>query len=128
LILQKITNKAQNLARLSLNDSFFENYTFTNMRHRDKHKSQIDRERDEENAKKEKMSQDPNYKKKKKNYELPRCYKAKVTTNDDDDDSDETEHDEISTFNETLNLKVKKSGVFLPVDVYDKGKMLNERK
>jgi hypothetical protein len=94
------------------------------MRNRDKHKSEIDRERDEENAIKEKLSQDANYKKKKKkNYDLPRCYKAKVTHNDDDDD-DETEHDEISTFNETLNLKVKQAGVFLPVDVYDKGKKI----
>jgi hypothetical protein len=98
------------------------------MRKRDKHKSQIDRERDEINAIKEKRSQDPDYKKKKKpNYEDPVCYKsnikAKIKKKDDDDDDDDDESEEkISTFNETINMKAKQAGVYLPLDVYDKGK------
>lgn len=94
------------------------------MRKRDKHKSEIDREREEQNAIKEKLSQDPNYKKKKKpNYEAMVCIKstkvAKTKSEEDDDDDDESE--EISTFNETINMKAKQAGVYLPLDVYDKG-------
>lgn len=101
------------------------------MRKRDKHKFEIDREREERNAIKEQKSQDPNYvKKKKPNYDAQVCIKSKVKIktkkeeeedNDDEDDDDKNE-EKISMFNETLNMKAKQAGVYLPLDVFDKGK------
>lgn len=95
------------------------------MRKRDKHKFEIDREREEKNAIKEQMSQEPNYTKKKKpNYDAQVCIKSKVKikSKDDDDDDDNENDEKISKFNETLNLKAKQAGVYLPLDVFDKGK------
>lgn len=101
------------------------------MRKRDKHKSEIDKEKEEKNAKKELLSQDPNYTKKKKpNYDAPICIKSDVkekeendeNDGDDDDDDEGGDEEKISTFNETLNMKAKQAGVYLPLDVYDKGR------
>lgn len=94
------------------------------MRKRDKHKSQIDREREEQNAIKEQLSQDPNYKKKKKPvYDQMVCYKsATAPKSEESDDDDDESGEKISTFNETINMKAKQAGVYLPSDVYDKGK------
>ena len=105
------------------------------MRKRDKHKYEIDLERDERNAWKEKQSQQEGYVKKKKPdynsdaYKI--CYKStgdvkkakeeEKDSNDDDDDDDD-EEEKISTFNETVNMKAKQAGVYLPLDVFDKGK------
>lgn len=98
------------------------------MRKRDKHKSTIDSERAAKNAIKEKLSQDPDYKKKKKpNYadELictrSETVKAKDDDDGDDDDDDAESEEKISTFNETINMKTKQSGVYFPLDVYENG-------
>lgn len=97
------------------------------MRKRDKHKSEIDKEREERNAIKEKLSQEANYTKKKKpNYDAPVCIKSNIKSklDDDDDDDDDKNEEKISKFNETIISKAKQAGVYVPLDVYDKSKLL----
>lgn len=105
------------------------NYTFINIRTRDKHRSQIIAERDAENDRLEKLSQETNYTKPRKpNHDSEVCYKSNTPSNDDGDgaDDDDDEEGNISFFSETVNLKSKEAGVYTPIDIYDKGRLMHK--
>lgn len=136
-IFQRLALEVQKLPKVQDNSSYYENYTFTNIRKRDKHKKEIDALREKRNLCLERLSQEANYTKKRKpNYDARICYKSDVKpveeeeevneckTDDDDDDDDDDEKEKLSFFNESVNLKSKEAGVFLPLDVYDKGNLL----
>ncbi|KAG5676553.1 hypothetical protein PVAND_006378 [Polypedilum vanderplanki] len=122
---KKIVQSIQNLPKVHENDTFFTNYTFINIRERDKHGAEILAEKEEENLRKEKASQDPNYKKKRKPNNdgsicIPSVSVGSSKSNNDDDEEDGDDDDTISFIDEAVNVRSKEAGVFLPLDVYDK--------
>jgi hypothetical protein len=127
---QRIALAYQKIPQIHENKTFFANYTFLNIRKRDKHRKELKAEKDAKNERLEKLSQDPNYKKPRKpNHDAEICYKsdAKPADNDKDDDDDgggdddEVEFGKLSTIEESVHPRSKEAGVFFPVDVYDKG-------
>lgn len=112
---------AEELPKVYENTTNFENYTFTHTRERDELRKEILRIKEIEDRRLEQLSQDANYTKKRKPIdESPICYKRDHP--DDDDGNDEPDHRCMAKFNETINLKSKEASVFLPLDVFDKGK------
>ena len=111
------------MPKVSDNATMYANYTFRNIRKRDKHKKQIDEERDAKNLRLEQMSQEPNYTKKKKpNFDAQVCIKSDIKDLDGDGEDDDDDDEKISTFSEDVDIKSKEAGVFVPLDVYDKGR------
>ncbi|KAL7043546.1 hypothetical protein ACKWTF_001566 [Chironomus riparius] len=118
---KRIALEVQKMPKVSDNATMYANYTFRNIRKRDKHKKQIDEERDARNLRLEQMSQEPNYTKKKKpNFDAPVCIKSDIKDLDGDGEDDDDDDEKISTFSEDVDIKSKEAGVFVPLDVYDK--------
>lgn len=122
IIFQRIVKVAEDLPRVHENTTNFENYTFVNTRQRDEWIKELRRLKAIEDARLEKLSQAEDYKKEKQpDHSSEICYKSN-NPDDDDDGEDGDDHECLAKFNETINLKSKEASVFLPVDVFDKGK------
>lgn len=100
------------------NMTYLENFNFTNTRPRDEFRKEILRLDAIRNEELEKASQDPNYTKTKKPVmDSPICYKSNNHKSDEDSGTGCA-----AQFNEALNLKSREASVFLPLDIFDKGK------
>ena len=104
------------------NTTTFDNFTFVNTRPRDEFGKELLRIKAEKDEKLEKDSQDKNYTKKRKPInDSPICYKSNNPESKDSDDDEQQDLGCLAKFNETLNLKLRETSVFLPLDVFDKG-------
>jgi hypothetical protein len=138
---QKIVATTQNLPKAHENKTAYVNYTFRNIRKRDRHQKEIKEAKDRKNKKLEELSQADDYKKKKTPKQIKEamaeeriCYKSDKKSNeeeedddgnsaDDDDDDDDDDEDPpwlMSFFDEFVDVKSKESGIFLPLVKYKK--------
>lgn len=115
---------AEDLPKVYENTTDFNHYKFTNTRDRDEFRKELLRLKAIEDERLEKASQEEGYKKKRKPvYDSQICYKSE---NPDDDENEYNDEEDdylcMAKFNETIDLKAKEASVFLPVDIFDKGK------
>ncbi|XP_070489901.1 voltage-dependent calcium channel subunit alpha-2/delta-3-like [Chironomus tepperi] len=118
---KRIALEVQKIPKIQDNSTMFANYTFRNIRQRDKHKKELDKEKEAKNLRLEQLSQETNYTKKRKpNFDAPVCIKSDIKDLDGDGEDDDDDKEKISSFSEEVDIKSKEAGVFVPVDVYDK--------
>lgn len=124
--LKRIVKTAEELPKVD-NTTSFENFTFVNSRPRDEFRKEQLRLKAIEDERLEKLSQDANYTKKRKpSNDSPICYKSNnPDSEDNDDDEDDKDFGCVSKYNETLELKSRESSIFLPLDIFDKGKVVH---
>lgn len=123
---QRIIRQAEALPQVDENTTDFTNYTFINVRKRDKFNMEIKAEKEIRDAELEQRSMQPDYKKKRKPPEERICYKSDVTSDEDSNESDDDGPDMgcYGKFDETINTKSQEASVFVPTDVFDKNKNL----